>query len=214
MTERTSFDFEALTGRERYKLLIGTVVPRPIAWITTRSPEGRVNAAPYSFFGVLSADPAIVAVGIENRADMSFKDTALNIRLTEEFTVNIASADLVDAMNVTAVAFPPGTDELVKAGLTAMPGHKVGCPYIKEAPAALECRRFMTVAVSKSREIVLGTVVAAHYKSEIVDAERLYVDQMGIDALGRMGGHGYAGTRQQFDLPTPSLTDWMAQAGE
>jgi len=214
MPDRTFFDFEALSGRERYKLLIGTVVPRPIAWITTRSPEGKVNAAPYSFFGVLSADPAIVAVGIENRADMSFKDTALNIRLTEEFTVNIASSDLVDAMNVTAVAFPPGTDELKKAGLTAMPGRKVGCPYIAEAPAALECRRFMTIAVSKSREIVLGTVVAAHYKPHLVEAEKLYIDQLGIDALGRMGGHGYSKTQDQFDLPTPSLADWMAQAGE
>jgi flavin reductase (DIM6/NTAB) family NADH-FMN oxidoreductase RutF len=209
----TTFDFATLAPRDRYKLLIGTVVPRPIAWVTTLDPMGRVNAAPYSFFNCLSADPAIVALGVENKPDMAFKDTAYNIRMTEEFTVNIVSDALVEAMNVCAVPFTPGIDELAAAGLTAVPGTRVRCPRIGEAPAALECRRYVTLSVGKSREIILGEVLAVHIRSDIVDAERKYVDQRGLDAVGRMGGHGYARTREYFDLPTMAEAEWRA-AGE
>ena len=203
-----SFDFGELTPRQRYKLLIGTVVPRPIAWVTTISPEGLINAAPYSFFNCLSADPAIVALSVENRPDMAFKDTAYNIRMTEEFTVNIVSEALAEAMNTTAVAFPADVDELARAGLNTAPGSHVRCPRIREAPAALECRRYITLEVGRSREIILGQVVAKHIRSSIVNAEKHYVDQAGLDAVGRMGGHGYCTTRDYFDLATPSLDDW------
>lgn len=204
----TRFDMERLAPRAIYKLLIGTVVPRPIAWVTTISPDGVVNAAPYSFFNCLSADPPILALGVENWADMRFKDTAHNIRMTEEFTVNIVSDALVEAMNVTAVPFPATVDELAVAGLTAAPGETVACPRIAEAPVAFECRRHVGIAVGKSREIVLGRVLAAHIHSDLVDPENFYVDQLGLDAIGRMGGHGYARTRDQFDLPTMSVADW------
>jgi flavin reductase (DIM6/NTAB) family NADH-FMN oxidoreductase RutF len=200
-----AFDFAELGPRERYKLLIGTVVPRPIAWVTTIGPEGVVNAAPYSFFNCLSADPAIVALGVENKPDMRFKDTAHNIRMTEEFTVNIVSDDLVEAMNVTAIPFSNGVDELARAGLTAVPGRLVRCPRIGEARAALECRRYVTVAVGKSREIILGQVVGMHLRAGIVDTKNHYVDAAGLDAIGRMGGHGYSRTREYFDLPTIPL---------
>lgn len=204
----TRFDMERLAPRAIYKLLIGTVVPRPIAWVTTISPDGVVNAAPYSFFNCLSADPPILALGVENWADMRFKDTAHNIRMTEEFTVNIVSNALVEAMNVTAIPFPATVDELAVAGLTAAPGEMVACPRIAEAPVAFECRRHVGIAVGKSREIVLGRVLAAHIRSDLVDSENFYVDQLGLDAIGRMGGHGYARTRDQFDLPTMSVADW------
>ncbi|MDJ1157340.1 flavin reductase family protein [Chelatococcus sp. SYSU_G07232] len=207
-----SFDFARLSARERYKLLIGTVVPRPIALVTTTDEEGRVNAAPYSFFNCLSADPAIVALGVENRADMRFKDTARNVRLTEEFTVNIVSDALVAAMNVCAVPFAPGVDEVAAAGLTAVPGTHVKCPRILESPAALECRRYMTLEISRSRVIFLGEVVAAHLREDIVDRDKLHVDPFALDALGRMGGHGYARTRDYFDLPTMSTEEWERRA--
>jgi flavin reductase (DIM6/NTAB) family NADH-FMN oxidoreductase RutF len=205
---RRRFDFDALTARERYKLLIGTVVPRPIAWVTTVDAGGRVNAAPYSFFNCLSADPAILALGVENHADMRFKDTALNIRLTEEFTVNIVDHALAEAMNVCATPFPSGTDELAEAGLTAAPGARVRCPYIAEAPVALECRRYVTLGVGRSREIILGEVLAMHVRDDLVN-ERLHVDPARLDAIGRMGGHGYATTRDLFDLPTMSVPEWL-----
>ena len=149
--ESIAFDFRALTPRERYKLMIGTVVPRPIALVTSVDLEGRVNAAPFSFFNCLSADPPILALGVENHPDMSFKETGLNIRLTEVFTVNIVSMAIAEAMHVCAVKFPPGTDELREAGLTAMPGVAVASPWILEAQAAFECRRHLTLELGRSR---------------------------------------------------------------
>ena len=208
MTPHRLFDFSQLNARERYKLLIGTVVPRPIAWVTTLSPEGRVNAAPYSFFNCLSADPPILALGVENHDDMSFKDTAHNIRMTEEFTVNIVDYANVEAMNICAVPFPSEVDELEMAGLTAIAGEKVRCPRIAEAPVALECRRHVTLELGRSREVILGLVLAVHIREDIVDSERFYVDQQGLDAVGRMGGHGYASTRDYFDMPGMSVEQW------
>ncbi|MGO7201997.1 flavin reductase family protein, partial [Rhizobium ruizarguesonis] len=120
--QHTHFDFAKLTERERYKILIGTVIPRPIALVTTVSKEGLPNAGPFSFFNVLTHDPAIVAIGVENYADMRFKDTARNIRETGEFTVHICDDALVDQMEVCAIKFGPEVDELSEAGLATAPG--------------------------------------------------------------------------------------------
>lgn len=208
-----SFDFQQLSAREKYKILIGSVVPRPIALVTTIDSEGRANAAPFSFFNALSADPPILALGVENYSDLSPKDTTLNIRNNQEFTVNIVSDALVEAMNVCAVPFEPGFDELVAAGLTAIPGTRVGCPRIGEAPVALECRRMMALSIGQSREIILGEVLMAHVRDDLIDPATLYIDQLGLDAIGRMGGHGYARTREYFDLATRSLKQWMEAPG-
>src|SRR5258708_6350531 len=120
--DAVTFDFRTLSARDRYKLMIGTVVPRPIALVTTINPQGRINAAPFSFFNCLSADPPILALGVENHSDISFKDTALNIRLTEVFTVNLVSHAIAEAMHVCAVPFGSVHDELQAAWLTANPG--------------------------------------------------------------------------------------------
>ncbi len=202
------FDLAELSPRDRYKLLIGTVIPRPIAFVTTVDEQGRPNAAPYSFFNCLSSDPAIVAIGVENKADMSYKDTARNVRLTEEFTVNIVDNALLEAMNVCAIPFPSDIDELKLAGLTAVPGLHVRCPRIAQAPAALECRRYITLEVGRSREIILGEVLGVFIRDGAVDPVTKYVDQHKMDAIGRLGGHGYARTRDQFDLPTIPLAEW------
>lgn len=207
----TAFDFATLSGRDKYKLLIGAVVPRPIAWVTTVDTEGRINAAPFSFFNCLSADPAILALGVEYRPSGACKDTGRNIRDTQVFTVNIASNRLLEAMNVTAVPFGPGVDELARAGLTARPGVKVACPAIAEAPVAFECRHHVTLSIGNSREIILGEVVYAHLHADIVN-ERLHVDPAVLDALGRMGGQGYATTRDYFDLATMSEAEWTSGA--
>lgn len=205
-----TFAFDALSARERYKLLIGTVVPRPIAWVTTVDRDGRTNAAPYSFFNCLSADPAIVALGVEYRSDGSSKDTARNVADTGCLTVNIVNLALVEAMNVSAVPFPPCVDEVAMAGLTPVPGTRVASPRIGEAPAALECIHRQTLTIAPSREIILGEVVCAYVRADAVDADRLHVDPARLDAMGRMGGHGYATTRDYFDLPTMTVAEWEA----
>ncbi len=111
------FDLEGLDPGFAYKLLAATVVPRPIAWITTQDAQGRVNAAPYSFFNVMGSAPPIVAIGLLADPKRGFKDTARNIMETGEFVVNLVPERLVEAMNVTAVDAPTGTDELRLAGL-------------------------------------------------------------------------------------------------
>jgi flavin reductase (DIM6/NTAB) family NADH-FMN oxidoreductase RutF len=209
MTDTVTFDFGQLTPRERYKLLIGAVVPRPIALVTTVSTEGRVNAAPFSFFNCLSADPAILALGVEYRPDGRQKDTGRNVRDTLAFTVNIVSDAIVEAMNVCAVPFAPEVDELAAAGLTAAPGVKVPCPWIAQSPAAFECRHHTTLHIGNSREIILGEVVFAHLHAGVVNTANLHVDPVALDAIGRMGGHGYARTRDYFDLPTMSVDLWQ-----
>ena len=208
------FDFRKLSARERYKLMIGTVVPRPIALVTTVSPEGRTNAAPFSFFNCLSADPPILALGVENHPDMSFKDTALNIRLTEVFTVNIVSHAIAEAMHVCAVPFTADHNELQAAGLTAMPGIMVASPWIKEAPASFECRRHVTLELGKSRQIILGEIVFAHYQSDVIDVHRMRIDPAKLDAIARLGGNTCSTIRDRFEMPTPTLEEYHAGAAD
>jgi flavin reductase (DIM6/NTAB) family NADH-FMN oxidoreductase RutF len=209
--DHVAFDFRALSARDRYKLLIGTVVPRPIALVTTVDLEGRVNAAPFSFFNCLSADPPILALGVENHPDMAFKDTAHNVRLTEVFTVNIVSHAIAEAMHVCAIGFPSDVDELAAAGLTARPGTMVASPWIAEAPAAFECRRYVTVEVGRSRQIIMGEIVYAHYQGDVVDPKNLHIDPARLDAIARLGGNTCSTIRDRFDMLTPTLADWTAR---
>ncbi|TWB43609.1 flavin reductase (DIM6/NTAB) family NADH-FMN oxidoreductase RutF [Rhizobium sp. ERR 922] len=208
MYEHTHFDFSSLDERERYKILIGTVIPRPIALVTTVRKDGQPNAGPFSFFNVLTHDPAIVAIGVENYADMRFKDTARNIRETGEFTVHICDNALVDQMEICAIKFGPEVNEIEEASLATVPGQMVRSPRILAAPAALECRRHATLQVGPAREIILGEVVGVFVRSDAVDASNLYIDQQMMDAVGRMGGHTYARTRDQFDIKTMTPQEW------
>ncbi|MEJ1978798.1 MAG: flavin reductase family protein [Acetobacteraceae bacterium] len=150
------FDFATLSAQDRYKLMVSTIVPRPIAWVVTQSAEGGVNAAPYSFFNALSGDPPIVVIGIGGRDDGGYKDTAANIRTAKQFVVNLVSEETAQAMVVTAIDFPPGVNEVVEAGLTTLASVKIGPPRIAESPVAFECETFQTIALPGDRDLVLG----------------------------------------------------------
>lgn len=206
------FDFAELTPKERYKLLIGTVIPRPIALITTLSADGIPNAGSFSFFNILTHDPAIMAVGIEYKPDGTPKDTAANILATGEFTVHIADFALVDQMEICSIRFPAEVDELSVAGLETVPGQTVRSPRIVAAPAAFECHLLQTVPVSPARVIVLGEVKRMFVRETLVDRETLHVDQTGIDAVGRLGGHLYSRQLSQFERVTPTVEQFMASA--
>lgn len=199
-----SFDFADLTPKQRYKLLIGTVIPRPIALITTVSESGIPNAGSFSFFNILSHDPAIMAVGIEYKPDGTPKDTAANILATGEFTVHISDHALVDQMEICSIKFPADVDELTVAGLDTVPGETVRSPRITAAPAAFECTLLQTVPVTPARIIVLGEVKRMFIREALINPETLHVDQIGIDAVGRLGGHLYARQRDQFERITPT----------
>ena len=143
---------------------------------------------------------------------MSFKDTARNIRLTEVFTVNIVSRAMAEAMHVCAVPFTTDRDELQAAGLTAMPGTTVASPWIKQAPASFECRRHVTLELGKSRQIILGEIVFAHYHQDIIDVERMQIDPARLDAIARLGGNTCATIRDRFEMLTPTLEEFEAMA--
>lgn len=196
------FDFASLADRDRYKLMVSCVVPRPIAWIVTVSDAGEVNAAPYSFFNAMSSDPPLVVVGIGTRDSGAQKDTAANIRATGQFVVNLVAADNASAMNVTAYDFPPGVDEISKAGLTTLPSARVKPPRIAESPVAMECEHFQTLDVTPERAIVLGRVVAMHVADDaVLDPARCYIDTPKLDLVGRMHGAGwYARTTDRFEV--------------
>ena len=208
------FDLRALGSQERYKLLTSVVVPRPIALVTTLDEAGRVNAAPFSFFNLLGTDPPVIALGIGNGPSGEPKDTARNIQTSGEFVVSVVTEELVDAMNVAAVPFPPGEDELAAAGLATAPSLAIRAPRIAASPVSLECRLAQVVTVGNNR-IVLGEVVHLHIADPFVDPARLYVRTDALRMVGRMhGGGGYARLTDLFVLPRMSYEEWRARDGE
>ena len=207
------FDLAALDAQNAYKLLVSTVVPRPIAWVTTQDLDGSVNAAPFSFFNAVSGDPPVVAIGIGGRAPGDVKDTGGNIRRTGQFVVNMVSDALAEKMNVTAIDFGKDVNELAEAGLLTAPSAKVRPPRIAASPVAFECERLVIVDVGVDRSVVLGRVLAIHIADDcVLDPARCYVDTPKLDLIGRMHGGGwYARTRDRFDLPRIAVADWPAR---
>lgn len=195
--EHSFFDFDSLAPAERYRLMANAVTPRPIAFVTTRDPEGRPNAAPFSFFGLLSHDPATLAIGIEPRADGRRKDTARNIRDTGVFIVHIADRALAEQMDACGAPLEPEANELERTGLPTLPGTMVDVPRIATAPVALECRLHSTIDLGPARDIVLGTIVGFHLRTDAIGADGR-IDQDLIDTIGRVGAMSYATTRDRF----------------
>lgn len=199
------FDMEALPARDRYKILTACVVPRPIAWITTLSEDGVVNAAPFSFFNMMGDDPPTVAVGIMPRPDR-LKDTAANILATGEFVINLVAESNAQAMNVTCIDAPPEVDELILAGLNAQPSAFVAPPRIHESPVSLECRMLTSLVTGPRQTIVIGRVVCAHVDDRFVlDPERRHIDTPALQLVARMHGSGsYLRSTDLFHLDRPT----------
>jgi flavin reductase (DIM6/NTAB) family NADH-FMN oxidoreductase RutF len=204
------FDFDKLTSRDRYKLLVSTVLPRPIGFTTTVDLDGVVNAAPFSFFNAVAADPPLLVLGLEGAAS-GRKDTARNIAETGEFVVNMVSEAIAQAMNVCAIDFPPEIDELAQAGLTAAPSSKVKPPRVAESPASFECKLWKSIDVGTGggNMIVLGEIVAMHIADDFIDAEKLHVAAERMGLIGRMHGRGiYARTSDLFEMNRVTYDAW------
>lgn len=208
------FDFEKLAPQDCYKLVVSSVVPRPIAWVVTQDEAGTVNAAPYSFFNAFSDDPVVVGFGAGPRAPGVLKDTADNIRRTGEFVVNLVPETAIHGMNATAIDFPPGVDELAEAGLSKLPSAKVRPPRIAESPVALECVTFQLIPAGR-HTIVLGRVVAVHINDDcVLDAAKCYVDTPKLGLVGRMHGAGwYARTTDRFEMKRVTPEQVAARKG-
>ena len=205
------FDMKDLNPQDVYKLLVATVVPRPIAWITTQDIDGSLNAAPFSFFNAMSGSPPVVCFGIGGRGPGDAKDTGNVIRRTGEFVVNLVSDELAEAMNITAIDFDAGVDELQEAGVTAAPSLRVKPPRILEAPVSMECERLVIVDVGIDRSVVLGRVLAMHVRDDcVMDAAKCYIDTPKLNLVGRMHGRGwYARTTDRFEMPRIEVEEWL-----
>ena len=194
------FDFGETESRDRYKLLSGLVVPRPIGWIGTRRPDGTNNLAPFSFFNVVSSNPPVVLFSAGSHRDRP-KDSATLAEESGEFTVNIVSEDVVEAMSITSGSFTAEDDEFAIAGLTPVEGSRVAAPMVAESPANLECRVSQVIDLGEDggTRLVVGDVLAIHVEESVLDGTR--IDNDALRAVGRMAGRTYIHTRDHFEVP-------------
>lgn len=190
-----------------YKLLIGAVVPRPIAFVSTVSRDGVLNLAPFSFFTAVSANPPIVAFAPIRRAGANpNKDTLHNIQATQEFVVNIVSEEFAEKMNACSADFPPDVDEFAASGLTPLASDLVKPPRVAESHIHMECKLYLAMEFGElpgSGNLVLGEVVRFHVDDAYFDDFKIDPDQ--LRAIGRMGGAAYARTRDRFEMVRPKV---------
>jgi flavin reductase (DIM6/NTAB) family NADH-FMN oxidoreductase RutF len=186
---------------ERYKLLIGLVIPRPIAWVSTWSENGVANCAPFSFFNVISEDPPLCIISFNWRSDGTIKHTLKNIRRTGEFVVNLADEATANAMHLTGTELPEAESEFSKYGLTPAPAKLVKHPRIAEAAASLECRVERRIEFGPEREMVVGEILLIHARDGIIDPVSKRISEELYHPVGRLFANRYCTTRQRFDLP-------------
>lgn len=197
------FDLAANPGARAYRLLAALVVPRPIALVTTVDALGRPNAAPFSFFNVLGADPALLVLGPSDRDDGTPKDTAANLIANGEAVVHLCDEPLAPAMVACAAELPPGVSELERAGLATLPSERVRPPRIVACPVALECRVLDIRAYGRNRLVVLEALLA-HVRAGLADPASWKVRVADHAPVGRMESpDGYVRTRDRFRLPWP-----------
>jgi flavin reductase (DIM6/NTAB) family NADH-FMN oxidoreductase RutF len=191
--------------RNIYKLMIGVIVPRPIAFVSTLSADGIPNLAPFSYFTGISANPPVVCFSPMRRgSDGGRKDTLNNIEATKEFVVNIVSEEFAEKMNLCSQEFPPQVDEFQVSGLTPVPSDLVKPSRVAESHVNMECRLLQVVHVSAKPlggSIVLGEVVRFHVDGALFDDFRIDPDK--LRAFGRMGGSTYARTTDRFEMRRP-----------
>jgi flavin reductase (DIM6/NTAB) family NADH-FMN oxidoreductase RutF len=182
-----------------YKLIIGCVVPRPIAWITSLSAAGRVNAAPFSSYNYVSHSPPMVAVNIGLRAG-KLKDTARNILETREFVVNVATESARQPMHDCSADFPPEASEPEALGIALLPSRFVKPPRIAVSPVHMECRLDQAVRLGTGNNtLYIGEVIAFHLSPTVFDGEK--VDSAALRPLARLGGPYYTTLGQLIHAP-------------
>jgi flavin reductase (DIM6/NTAB) family NADH-FMN oxidoreductase RutF len=202
---KVTIDPAATDARNIYKLMVGAIVPRPIAFVSTISADDVLNLAPFSFFTAISANPPVVCFcPMVRGSDGGSKDTLCNIESTGEFVVNIVSEELAARMNTCSAEFPPSVDEFEVSGLTPVASEMVRPPRVAESRIQMECRMLQVVHVSPrplGGSLVIGQVLLFHVGDEIIDNFRIDPDR--LRAIGRMGGPSYVRTTDRFDMERP-----------
>lgn len=204
------FDFTRLPAPDRYRLLTNFVGPRPIALVTTRSEAGHDNAAPMSFFNVFSQEPPIVILGVQTRADGAEKDTAVNIRRSGQFCVNMVDMELAEAMILCGINFASDIDEPALAGLEMRNCRQIDARFVRRSPCAMECRVERIIDFPR-RAIILGEVVEMTVRDDCLDAQGRYVDPAVYQPIARLHADNYIVADRQFVLrPPPQARSWEA----
>ena len=189
-----------------YKLLIGCVVPRPIAWVSTIGADGVPNLAPFSFFMGVSNDPPTIAFS-SGRRENGKKDTVRNLEVSGDFVVNVVDDAHAEAMNVTSGEYPPEVDEFSVAGLAMAPGVLVKAPRVATAPISMECRVSQIVPVGRGpHSVVFGEIVYFHLRDDVYDAKTGRIDMRRLRPVGRLAGNQYAHIHDIFEMKRPSET--------
>ncbi len=204
-------DPRTLSARDVYKLLIGCVVPRPIAWVSTAGRDGGNNLAPFSFFMGVCNDPPMIAFSVGPRSGESLadgdltKDTARNVEATGEFVVNVVDDALAEQMNRTSGEYPPEVDEFAVAGLTAAPSVVVRAPRVAEAPINLECRVSDILHLGRGpHHLVLGEIVYFHVRDDVYEPGTGRIDMRRLKPVGRLAGQLYTRVHDIFEMARPN----------
>jgi flavin reductase (DIM6/NTAB) family NADH-FMN oxidoreductase RutF len=197
---------DSLPWKSVYKILIGSVLPRPIGWISSINNQGQSNLAPFSFFNVVCANPpTVLFCPLVRSGDTPPKDTLQNIRATGEFVVNIVSGELVEMMNLTSVEAPCDVNEFDYAGLTSAPSCEVTPPRVAESPIHFECKLDRIIEISREPgggSVVIGTVVHMHVDERLMIGEDK-IDLFKLNPIGRLAGNSYVRVTDIFDLERP-----------
>ena len=200
-------DPEIVDSAAMYKVLIGSVVPRPIAWVSSVDTAGVRNLAPFSFFMAITPDPPTIAFSSGPReapGARGKKDTLGNIEATGEFVVNVVDDALAEAMNVTSGDYPPEVDEFAQAGLAAAASVKVKAPRVAAAPVAMECRVSKIIPVGNlPHHLIIGEIVHMHVRDDVYDAATGRIDISRLRPVGRLAGHQYARIHDIFEMKRP-----------
>jgi len=202
-------DPQAVDPTAVYKLLIGCVVPRPIAWVSTVSPDGIRNLAPFSFFMGVCGDPPTVAFSAGPRSRPApgvprVKDTVRNLEASGDFVINVVDDARAEQMNVTSGEYPPDIDEFAVAGLTPTPSVRVRPPRVQEAPISLECRTHQILPVGRGpHSLVLGEIVYFHVRDELYDAPTGRIAMARLHPVGRLAGNWYTHVHDLFEMKRP-----------
>ena len=189
-----------------YHLLVGIVTPRPIAWVTTVDPEGRVNLAPFSFFNAFGANPPVVVFSPTLRRDGTKKDTLRNVEATGEFVLNAAVEALAEKINLSSKEIPFGDSEVKLTGLHLLPATKVKPPRLAEAPVHMEGKVLQIVPIGKgaiAANLVIGEIVALHVDDTVLDGQGR-VDPRKLRTIARLGGDWYCRTSDLFEMKRPT----------
>lgn len=198
-------DFSQLPARDAYQWMIRTILPRPIAWVSSIDAGGRTNLAPFSFFQGVTANPPILMFVPVNDRKGAKKDTVRNIEAVPEFVVNVVSHALAETMNRTSASLPHGESEFEKFGIASAPSEKVRPPRVADAPVAFECVLHQIVNIGEgplAANVIFGRIQTVHIRDEMLGADGK-PDAAKLDLIGRMGGEDYTTTRGVFSVKRP-----------